>query len=72
MKQKLFDKKKYSPSCTYCLYGKLTADGESVLCVKKGVMLPESSCRKYIYDPLKRKPGRLMQPDKHEPEEFAL
>ena len=72
MKQKLFDKSKYAPSCTYCLYGKLTADEESVLCVKKGIMLPESSCRKYVYDPLKRKPMKPMPLEEHEPDEFKL
>lgn len=58
MKQKLINSKDYTPCCEYCLHGKLTADGESVLCVKKGVMLPESSCHKYEYDPLKRRPKK--------------
>ncbi|MCQ2463929.1 MAG: hypothetical protein MJ177_11130 [Clostridia bacterium] len=58
MKQKIINSKAYAPRCEYCLHGKLTADGESVLCIKKGVMLPESSCRKYEYDPLKRKPKK--------------
>lgn len=54
---KLFSKD-VAPSCKYCAVGRLTADGEGVLCEKRGVMLPDSSCRKFRYDPLKRIPLR--------------
>ena len=31
-------------------------EGETVLCRKKGVVLPEDSCPSFRYDPLKRVP----------------
>ena len=33
-------------------------DGNTVLCVKKGVRDKDASCSKYRYDPLKREPRR--------------
>ena len=44
------------PRCEYCKIGKLTADGNNVLCPKKGVMDKFYSCKKFRYDPLKRVP----------------
>lgn len=58
--------------CLYCRHGSQTADGENILCIKKGVMLPHSKCRKFKYDPLKREP--LLKPQRLEfsKEEFSL
>ncbi len=72
MKQKLLNRKKYSPECSFCQHGKLSADGESVLCVKKGVMMTDSSCRKFVYDPLKRKPKKSPKLTEFEPSEFEI
>ncbi|MBE6746716.1 MAG: hypothetical protein E7558_04630 [Ruminococcaceae bacterium] len=58
MKQKLIDGNAYSKVCENCFNGRMTADGQSVLCVRNGVMRPDSTCRKYKYDPLKRRPRR--------------
>ncbi len=58
MKRKLLNVKDIPPSCSYCIYGRLSPDGESILCIQHGVMLPTSSCRKFKYNPLKRKPQR--------------
>lgn len=53
---KLF-KGKIEPRCALCEYAEITDGGNVVLCRKVGgVMLPESKCRKYKYDPLKRVP----------------
>ena len=46
------------PACQYCKYGFITRDGRSVLCEKKGVTSPLTSCRRYRYAPLKRVPKR--------------
>jgi hypothetical protein len=51
------------PSCSYCRYGTLIGGGE-VACVKRGITSANSSCGKYIYEPLKREPERPMFLDK--------
>lgn len=58
MKQKLIDGKSYSRVCENCLNGRLSADSDKVLCNKNGIMRPDSTCKKYKYDPLKRRPKR--------------
>lgn len=42
--------------CAYCEFATVLEDGQNVLCNKKGVVRDNYSCRKFIYDPLKRKP----------------
>lgn len=62
------------PRCGYCLHGKLSADGNSVLCPKKGVMDKDSFCKKFRYDPLKRVP-KIANPAAgfdFSPEDFEL
>ncbi len=49
--------KKIEPRCQYCTLGR-TAEADSILCPKKGVMSPGSSCRSFRYDPMKRVPPR--------------
>ena len=43
------------PQCAYCSKGK-KVDDETVLCRKKGVVLPEDACPSFRYNPLKRVP----------------
>lgn len=61
------------PRCEYCKIGKLSADKETVLCPKKGIMDKHYCCKKFRYDPLKRVPKKntpeLM---KFSPEDFEL
>ncbi|MBO4446214.1 MAG: hypothetical protein IK036_02355 [Clostridia bacterium] len=47
-----------SPACEHCKHGRLTPDGTGVLCVKNGIMLPDSYCKSYKYDVLKRRPKK--------------
>jgi hypothetical protein len=68
----LFRGSKYEPACEFCRYGKSAPDGSSVLCSVRGVMRRRSSCKKYEYDPLKRKPKRAPLLPEYDPEEFAL
>ena len=42
------------PKCKYCQFGEAEDSGEAVLCPKKGRREPDDSCRKFVYDPLKR------------------
>lgn len=71
MKQRLFGKN-IEPACGYCENGKLTADGLSVLCKRKGVCAPYGSCSKFVYAPLKRTPKRAPQLFTYEKEDFSL
>jgi hypothetical protein len=70
--QKLYDTDR-TPACCICRYGKSAPGGDGVLCVKKGIMMPDSSCRHFRYDPLKRVPQR--RPDAEssfDPEDFKI
>lgn len=61
------------PRCEYCLHGRPAPDADAVLCVKRGIMRPDSSCSKFRYDPLKRvpKPKAKVNND-FGPEDFKL
>ena len=61
-----------SPKCLYCETGVVSPDGNSVLCVKKGVMMPDSFCRKFRYDPLKRTPETVKLNTDFTPDDFSL
>ena len=43
--------------CANCEKASLLVDGDSVLCSKNGVVPAGETCRKYKYDPLKRRPA---------------
>ncbi len=70
--KKLLNKKEISPSCSYCAHGKLSPDGATVLCKKKGVVEKDFACRKFTYDVLKRQPKRPIELEKYNPEDFKL
>lgn len=72
MKRKLLNVKELPPSCSYCIFGRPSPDGESILCIKRGVMLLTSSCRKFKYNPLKRKPQRAQSLPKMEQKDFEI
>ena len=46
-------------ACEFCEHAVLINDEENVLCAKKGIIRRGASCRKYVYDPLKRIPKQL-------------
>ncbi len=72
MKKKLLNAKKFSKQCENCRHGRLAPDEDCVLCEKKGVMHLTSVCRKFEYDPLRRRPKRPVQREEHDPSEFVL
>ena len=45
--------------CAYCEHATVLAGGDHVLCEKRGVVTGTYHCRKFAYDPLKRKPARI-------------
>ena len=71
MKQTVLNNK-ITPACAYCAIGKLSCDGKSVLCTRKGVMQPDSHCRAFRYDPLKRVPREPAQLPQYSAEDFSL
>lgn len=70
-KKKLFGNVK-EPRCETCAHGKLSANGESVLCVQGGAVPLTYSCRRYQYDPLRRIPKRRPQLEGYTAADFAL
>ena len=63
-------RKDIEPRCAYCRKGNRISE-EEVICLRRGIVPPEGSCRAFRYDPLKREPprplklptGRLSQKD---------
>ena len=45
--------------CAFCENAAPLRDGETMLCRRFGVVSGGHSCRKFLYDPLKRKPRML-------------
>ncbi len=70
--KKLFNKKDIVPSCSYCGHGRPAPNQEYVLCMKKGVVGVDFACKKFKYDPLKRKPIRPRAIEKFDESDFAL
>lgn len=72
VKKKLLEKKKYPAVCETCLHGRLSPDERTVLCVKKGIVETDGKCRRYSYDPLKRRPKKPLLIERADPSEFDL
>lgn len=71
MKQSFFNKK-IQPACAYCIHGQKSCDDSCILCVKKGIMQPDSHCRHFSYDPLNRVPQKKPELPTFSAEEFSL
>ncbi len=61
-----------SPKCEYCTYGTLSPTGQEILCKKRGIMQLDSFCKKFSYDPLKRKPKKIKVSSDYSVEDFML
>ena len=68
-KRKQYDENR---CCAYCEYAESTEDESIMLCSKKGKVEADSSCRKFSYDLLKRKPRVMMQIPTIDPEALEL
>ena len=66
-------RKKFQRSCSYCAYGTELND-ENILCSKKGIVGPDKACRKFLYDPTRRIPGKQKALDfsKYDDSDFSL
>lgn len=72
MKNELFFRGDHDRVCALCEFGRLSADGEKVLCEKRGVTEAGASCRKFVYDPFRRTPARRPAPPAFSPEDFTV
>ena len=72
MKSKLLNKDAYEAICRNCKHGRLSPEGDTVLCVKKGIVDPDGSCRRYSYDPLKRIPKKPLLVERANPSDFEI
>lgn len=54
--------KDIEPRCAYCRHGSLLNE-EQVMCLKKGIVSPAGSCRRFKYEPLKRTPPKPVSAD---------
>lgn len=48
------------PACKYCALG-TAASGDTITCSKFGEVKSYDSCKKYVYNPLKRIPKKELQ-----------
>ena len=66
-------RKDIEPRCAYCKKGNALSDRE-VICVKRGIVAAEDSCRAFRYDPLRRVPPRpvKLNTEKLDPEDFKI
>ena len=72
MKQNLLNDRDDAPQCGWCEHGRLLDGDDEVLCPRHGVMALDDSCRKYKYDPLKRKPKKVKLNTDFDESDFAL
>ena len=66
-------RKKIEKACSYCVHSAMI-DGESCLCIKKGIVAADHHCRKFKYAPLKRVPLRRKPKDfsEYDADDFSL
>lgn len=69
MKRKLLGN--VTPKCEYCKHGTSSGD-KTILCLKKGILEADSYCRKFSYDPLKRKPEKKAELPEYSQADFEL
>ena len=51
------------PCCALCEYARILKDAPgNVLCDRSGVVSEDHCCRRFVYDPLKRRPVRIPLP----------
>ena len=55
MRKSLFNKQ-IEPNCSYCANGYVMNDEETCICEKYGFIQRKTDCKKFKYQPLKRKP----------------
>lgn len=64
--------KDIEPSCEYCIYYDTSENGTLHSCRKKQTLVLTGSCKRFEYDPLKRKPKRILTLPQYSAEDFKL
>lgn len=66
-------RKRIARSCNYCSKATKLNDVQ-ILCVKRGIVNIDNSCRKFSYDPCKRVPAKPKASDfsQYDNEDFSL
>ena len=68
----VFFSKSIEPSCSYCRFGQLCRGTDTVVCEKRGLSSADENCRRFRYDPIKRKPKKIRVIEKISKEEFEI
>lgn len=71
MKIKLF-KKNIKPDCKYCVFSSYLSNSENLICIKQGLIDTNYSCKKFKYEPLKRKPYLINIQKNYSKTDFSL
>ncbi len=71
MKNKLLGKD-IIKNCSVCRNSIELLSGEQFICRKKGPVYSTDYCRKFKYDPLKRKPADITPLPKYKKEDFEI
>ena len=71
MKKKLIGDN-IEPKCGYCKLSQPIQDVNIVLCSRIGITSSDGSCKKFIYDPLKRKPETPPELMQYTDKDFSL
>lgn len=72
MRKKLIDQKDVEKECRNCACGRVMPEDGKILCEKSGIRNPDSTCKKFRYDPLCRVPKRQPVLVEYSEEDFAL
>lgn len=66
-------RKKIEKVCRYCIHG-TALSGDDILCAKRGIVLCDEKCRKFVYDPCKRTPpkAKTLDFEKYDNEDYSL
>lgn len=72
MKKYLYDAKAIVPCCELCEHGAPDQEDEFILCKGKRMREKNDRCRRFRYDPLKRRPKRSPSLPRFDPDEFKL
>lgn len=71
MKKKLIGSN-IQPKCEYCKHSVALQESDTVLCPLAGVTVSDNACKKFKYDPLKRKPRSAPVLTQYSEEDFSL
>jgi hypothetical protein len=66
-------RKKIERRCEYCEFA-TKLDDETMLCIRKGIVMCDGKCLRFLYDPCKRTPVRPKAVDfaKYDSNDYSL